>query len=332
MSSKLKILSVLLLATALAGCGSSGTITGSIPGGNGGNNGGGGGDIGGGDNGGGDNGGGNNGGGDNGGGGNGGGDPATHELKGKFLRFSEVDAGDNDIVSGSMTATVAAGGQSADVAASAAGLTVPDRMGLAKLPGVPVAYGTGEDNFLDLGQSGQHYTIGTYVTREAGDWFVGTAVGGEKTQDQISGTANYSGNVRGALIPTSYSTELGTGVDEIHPYELTGKVQLELKTDAANATTVSGEITNVAVTGLQAFDTGQITFREAAVVNGAYSGDVDVNLSGMVATATGAGDYEGAFYGPDAAETAGTFEASGNVNNVGLVTPYKVIGSFGAGK
>lgn len=323
MPSKLKILSVFLLATALAGCGSA--TTGSIsPGG------GGGGSNGGGSNGGGDGG---NGGGGNGGGGDGGSSggnvTGSHTLQGKFIRFSETDAGDNDIAGGSMTATVADDGATADVSPTVAGLNVPDRTGLASA-GAGL-YGTGEDNFLDLGQSGQHYITASYVTREAGSWYVGTAAGGEKTQDQITGEATYNGKARGALIPTTYSTQLGTPLDEIHPYELTGDVQLELKTGSTGAT-VSGDITNVAVTDLETFEGGKITFKEAPVTNGAYSGDVDVNLTSMLTTATGTGDYEGAFYGAGAEETAGTFAASGSVNAAGEIVSYEVIGSFGAEK
>lgn len=311
--SKLKLASLLLLAAILAGCSSSGTTTGSI--GNGNDNGGNNGDGGNGDD--------TGNGGDNGNGGDGGNaGPTTYSLNGHFLRFSKTNGGDNDAAAGEATVTVAPDGATAGIEVSATGLNVPGATAFAHTgsSGGVESFGTGADNFLDLDLSGENYQIGTYVTNDAGNIYVGAAAGGDRTpSEQISASATYSGTARGAVIP-HWTQDVGA-------YELTGDANLDLTVAGENAT-VAGAITNLNVDYFGNVP-GQITLNPAAVADGAYTGTATLGIQG--ATTTGA-QYQGAFYGENAAETAGTFHAEGVIPTDQGMMGANVIGSFGASK
>lgn len=315
MSSKLQFVSVMVLAAFLAGCNS--TKTASIdPGGN--NGGSSNGDNNGGSSGGNGDGGSSGGSGD---GGNNGGDPATYNLTGRFLTFSRANSGNPEVDDGNMKVTIAPGTTSpANVKVTGTPNSVPG----GELPATSAGiYASDADNFLDLSQGGANYDLGAYVRKDNDNWYVGAVVGGNPTNpDQIEANGTYIGEMRAAVVPVGWTKD-------VQPYEATGDVRINLSVGVASAT-VDGAITNIRLPDLAGSDalTGQITLHEATVTGNAYEGELSSDLDGV----SGDGIYDGAFYGPGAAETAGTFEMDGNMPTPAGNTGYTIIGGFGASK
>lgn len=260
-------------------------------------------------------------------------EPQQHSLSGWFYTFSKANTFDGGEEEGTMTVTIPAGDTKlAKVEVSGTTKPVPGGNLGEMSPGL---YGTGEDNFLDLNQSGDNYTIGSYVRNDNNNWYVGAAVGtspdGVMTrQDQITGDATYTGRARGAVIPMGW-------VEDAQPYEMTGDVGLELNVGATR-TTIQGDITNIEIhdDDFPSF-AGAIALGEADVVNGKYEGAAAVAMEAPTEglSAIGAGSYDGALYGANAEETAGKFGVAGVVVPTGATdtndaTGFAVIGSFGA--
>lgn len=329
MSSKLKFVSVMLLAAALAGCGSTGS--GGVSPGNGG------GDNGGGSNGG--NGDGNGNGGGNGGsngGGNGGddngGDLTEYQFRGHFIRSNRNDLSDTEVETGTMTARLAADRSSASVDVSADGLDIP---GAADLPltetdGGFEGFGEEDDTFLSIYSgsdsliAGENYQMGFYGNQDATNIHGGVGIAGNPTPaSQITASGTYSGAAAG-YARTYYDPD-------VYGWGGTATIGLDVNGDQAH---VEGVIDNVYVEDME-FVPAYISLERAAVVDGAYEGDVQLRFLGTgAALPTNEGsNYQGAFYGDDAAETAGTFHASGAITlPTGQASDIEMIGGFGASR
>lgn len=319
MTSKLKILSVLLLATALAGCSSA--TTGSInPGsGNGGNNGDGGN-------------GGNDGGNNNGDGGNGGdANLVTSKFRGHFIRSNRANLKDTVVEKGELTASLPADRAQASASVTSGALNIP---GATNLPltetdaGVEV-FGQEDDSFLTIysgkeALGGENYQMALYGTQDTSNFHGGIGISGDITPaSQVKASATYNGVAGGFARAENDPDVYGWGGQS--------KIALAVADGQAH---VQGDITNIYVEDI-GFIPAYISLERAPVNNESYEGSTQLRFlgNGNPLPTSQDSNYQGAFYGENAAETAGTFHTSGTVTlPTGNVGDIEVLGGFGGSK
>lgn len=169
----------------------------------------------------------------------------------------------------------------------------------------------------------------------------GYFVGGNRTlPQQITASATYTGQARGEIVhnrPHGGASSNGKFEGEWASGIFSGDTRLDLTVGGGNAA-ISGAITDLYVHIYQGVDSGysnadvpgQITLEQANLSNGAYAGAARLDIPGAT---TAAGDYQGAMYGKDAVDTAGTFHTRGTIPMQGEgMVDMRIIGYFGASK
>ncbi len=181
------------------------------------------------------------------------------------------------------------------------------------------------DSFLAALSTGKHHAVGLYAVQQGNRQFIGLGVAGEATQTMPTvGAADYNGDVN-ALLAGSVS-----GVQSVG-----GRLKMTAAFTPGGGT-VFGRTSGLADNETDVPAGVELGFNSTAISGNTYAGDSISLLSqstGLPVGTVTSSNYQGAFYGPDAAETGGTFQfAATGVPLSSGTQDVQAVGAFGLAK
>lgn len=211
------------------------------------------------------------------------------------------------------------------------GSVVPGRTGLrvdSSASSFGIVAAEGDDAFLgSAAVGGQHYGLGAYVVIDGNVGFVGLGMTGNETQSMpTTGQATFRGEMAGVVAGDV------TGVEAV-----TSNLTMNT-TFTPSGGSISGRTADMITEGGSRVGI-DVVLGSTAIQGNRYEGGSLSLMAEGTDTPVGAvtsSDYQGAFYGPGAAETAGSFqiEATGIpiINGGGATQRVQAIGAFGAAR